>query len=264
MKESQLTLFIIIVIIVMTLLIISIILFFNISQKRILAEKEKRHQQKMKFQKQLLAKNIETQEKERSRIARELHDDLSSKLNVVNLNVELLKLRGQNGDNAEILDMISQALTESIERSRKISHELMPPILEKFGLCEAIIDLARGINTSDQLLMQVNGKEILDNISGQNKLHIFRIVQELCNNTLKHAGADAITLDCVSKDGSVVITYSDDGIGISNGVKENGLGMMNIESRIQILHAHLEKIPSEQGVCFELIVPNEQKNNSSG
>lgn len=263
MQESTIAYFIAIVIIVFLLLTLSIILFFNFSRKRILAEKEKNHQQKMNFQKEMLAKTIETQEEERSRIARELHDDLSSKLNVVNMNVELLKLKNVNSADADILELIGTTIGESIERSRKISHELMPPILEKFGLGDAIQDLVRKINFSGRISMEVDGKEHLENIKGQNKLHIFRIVQELCNNTLKHADADRITLECNSGDNAKFIIYQDNGKGISKEAKQNGIGMMNIESRIQILGATWEQLPSDRGVCFKIIIPDEAQTNTS-
>ncbi len=263
MSDTNVIYLILVAIVVMILLASSLIVFFNFSQKKLLSEKEKNHQQKMNFQKQMLTQTIETQEEERSRIAKELHDDLSSKLNVINLNVELLKLKNDNLKSPEILDLISETLGESIERSRKISHDLMPPILENFGLGEALKDLARKINVSANIAMEVRGYDFLQEVKGQEKFHIFRIVQELCNNTLKHAEASLIELDCQNNQDALVLVYKDNGIGMDASSEKKGVGLMNIESRIQILDASLEQVESDQGVCFKISVPNETQTNTS-
>ena len=93
MSDNQLSYFIIVGICFILLLVASLVIFFNFSQKKILKEKELNHQQKMGFQKEMLESTINTQENERSRIARELHDDISSKLNVINMNMNILNMK---------------------------------------------------------------------------------------------------------------------------------------------------------------------------
>lgn len=263
MEESNIVTLIVVSILVILFLIISLVLFFNFSQKKILLEKERNHQQKMSFQKEMLESTIVTQEEERSRIARELHDDISSKLNVINMNMNILKMKVQEQDSKKILSEISASLNQSIERSRKISHELMPPILERFGLEEAISDLAQQINFSGALKMEISEKENFNKIHGQKKLHTFRIIQELCNNTLKHAEAKHISLSTKVENEILSIIYQDDGVGIPSDKISKGLGTMNIESRLQILDATWSQVPSEKGVKFKIKVPYELQTDIS-
>ena len=241
----------------MIILLSSLILFFNFSKKKIIEEKELNHKLKMDFQQEMLKSTINTQEEERSRIARELHDDISSKLNVISLNMGLLKLKLKEPESKQILADISTSLNHSIERSRKISHELMPPVLEKFGLKEAIVDLVSQINYSGIVNVKLEGKENFNSSDGHKKLHIFRIVQELFNNTLKHAGAKHITLSCKDTAGHLEITYEDDGIGIESSDISKGVGMMNIESRMQVLNGHWEHVKVEKGVKYKFKVKND-------
>lgn len=255
MSDNQLSYFIIVGICFILLLVASLVIFFNFSQKKILKEKELNHQQKMGFQKEMLESTINTQENERSRIARELHDDISSKLNVINMNMNILNMKLKEPDNKKLLTDITSSLNHSIERSRKISHELMPPILEKFGLQEAITDLTQQINFSGEIKMSISRKENFKTFQGQDKLHIFRIIQELCNNTLKHAGAKHIAISTKVEGNELEITYQDDGKGIPSGTISKGIGTMNIESRLQILNASWNHIPSQKGVMFKLKIP---------
>ena len=256
MQEANIIIFIVVAILLLLTLVISIILFFNFSQKRILAEKELNHQQKMNFQKEMLESTINIQEEERGRIARELHDDISSKLNVINMNMNILKMKLEKEENKKLVANISSSLRHSIDRSRNISHELMPPILEKFGLEEAILDHAQQINYTGELKMEIRGKQNFSTVLGQKKLHIFRIIQELCNNNLKHAEASNILLECNSSEVGIDFTYHDDGIGVDQNTVSKGIGTMNIETRVQILNATWEYIPVKKGVTFKFTIPN--------
>lgn len=255
MNESEIIIFIFVSIGIMVALVVSLVIFFNFSQKKIIAQKERNHLLKMNFQKEMLESTINTQEAERSRIARELHDDISSKLNIINVNVDFIKLKIDDQGLQSSISSISSALKESLERSRKISHELMPPILEKFGLEDAINDLMNQINLFGVLKMNIIGSEHFKNIVDQKKLHIFRIIQELINNTIKHAEATNIKIEAFLEKEILEINYSDDGKGIVSTKNSIGIGTMNIESRVQILNASWENIPQETGIKYKFKIP---------
>lgn len=239
----------------MLLLVISLFLFFNYSKKKILDEKERNHQQKMTFQKEMLSSTVNTQENERSRIARELHDDISSKLNVINMNLNMLRLKIEGQDQQKMMEDIGSSLNVAIERTRSISHELMPPMIAKFPLSDALVDLSGQINRSEILNMEIQGAENLKDVEGLEKLHIFRIIQELCNNTMKHANATRIDLDIDSGNSHLTFMYSDDGKGFPKSEYRKGMGMLNIESRLQVLHGFMDVLPSEKGVKIKLTIP---------
>lgn len=244
--------------IVMIGLAVAIIILFNISQRRILAEQQVAHENELEFQKELLKSNIETQEKERTRIARELHDDIGSKLNVINLNIRLLKgIYEKGGDPEVVLDHINTAMNSSIERTRDISHELMPPILAKFGVQSALSSLATSINRTGQLRVELEIEQEWPGLIKMKELHIYRIIQELTTNTLKHAKANNISIQSTVNNNELNITYSDDGVGIKDRVTfMNGMGISNINARSKLLNAQ-SNLNTEitKGMQFELSIP---------
>ena len=244
--------------IIMVGLAMAIILLFNISQRRILSEQRDAHENELAFQKKLLSSNIETQEKERTRIARELHDEIGSKLNVVNLNVRLLKGIYEKGKDPEVvLDHINSAIKSSIERTREISHELMPPILAKFGIQSALSSLATSINRTGQVRVDLSLGEEWKGLDAMKELHIYRIIQELTTNTIKHANAKNIEIKSSVHNEELTVTYTDDGIGIKDEkVFLTGLGMANIEARSKLLNAK-SKLNTDvsNGMRIDLVIP---------
>lgn len=245
-------------IIVMIGLAVAIIILFNLSQKRILTEQAIAHENELAFQKELLYSNIETQEKERTRIARELHDDIGSKLNVIGLNIRMLKSIYEKGKDPEVvLDHINTALKSSIERTREISHELMPPILTKFGIHSALSSFATSIIRTGQIDVSLDINEDWGTLSKMQELHIYRIIQELTTNTLKHANAQNISIESKVTTDELTITYTDDGKGIKDKVTfMSGLGMSNINARTKLLDAKSNLITElSKGMQFEISIP---------
>jgi len=239
MEEKKLYFFIVIVLLLIIFLVLSVFLLFNVSQKRILREVSKAQVRELEFSKMLLKNSIETQENERTRIARELHDGITSKLNVINLNINYLKGHLNTGD-ISVFNDIKQSVTESINLSREIAHDLIPPAFSKFGIKPALEDLSIMINRSDNLAMKIDIDHDWNVLPKMQLLHIFRIIQELVNNTVKHANATSITLKSELSPESIIVTYSDDGIGIKeNNNKEDGIGIKNIKSRIKLLSAEI-------------------------
>lgn len=244
--------------IVMICLALAIIILFNLSQRRILSEQTIAHENELAFQKELLSSNIETQEKERSRIARELHDDIGSKLNVVNLNIRLLKGIYEKGNDPEVvLNDIKTAIKSSIERTREISHELMPPILTKFGIHSALNSFATSINRTGQIKVDLDIEEDWGALDKMKELHIYRIIQELTTNTLKHAKAKNITIKSKINNNELKIVYSDNGVGIKDEETfMTGIGISNINARSKLLHAR-SNLNTEitAGMKFEISIP---------
>lgn len=263
MGEDQIVILIIISVTVMILLALSLIIFFNFSQKKILNEKVKNQEQKLTFQKEMLENTIRTQEEERSRIAKDLHDEISSKLNIIHLNMHMLRKKVDNDSLSSILKNIDQSLKASIDRSRKISHELMPPVLQKFGLKTAIEELSKEIKQATEIKFILEGIEHAEGLSQEKQLHLYRIIQEWCNNTLKYAHASEILLEVKKENSHLIISYQDNGQGIQDKNFSKGMGMLNIASRVQILGGKMEIPPIERGVLFVITLPIHNDENDS-
>jgi signal transduction histidine kinase len=141
-----------------------------------------------------LQTRINVQEKERNRIAQDLHDAISSKLNIVSLTTTvLLDDESINAEQKEALSHILNITTRTLESARKIAHELLPPILDKFGLKIALEELFEEFisNTSIRINHDI---ESLDHLKKSSELHVFRIVQELINNAIRHGKADVLQM----------------------------------------------------------------------
>jgi signal transduction histidine kinase/streptogramin lyase len=192
------------------------------------------------YQRQLLKMSIDVQEMERKRIAQDLHDELGAVLSIARM--QLVQMQNNNNSNASLSNGLLQAqtLTESaLSTMRRISHELMPPQLEKYGLIKTLEALAGQINATKKINIGLTTPEGLPRWSMPLELGLYRIVMEMINNTLRHAGASNIHIQLLQTLQNVVFTYSDDGKGLPKDYIE-GHGFKNVEARTNALGGTIE------------------------
>ncbi|WP_347068795.1 ATP-binding protein [Flavobacterium sp. WV_118_3] len=231
------------------LMIIAILFFVYYSRKKIIQKELEKKDLEIDYQKKLLQATILTQEKERERIAQDLHDDISSKLNIIALNSHLLTSTGLSS--AEVQEITGNIITTTgvvLESSRTIAHNLLPPILDKFGLHAAIDELCQQSSGGTIKIEYKNDtkQRTFDAIPVEQHLHIFRILQELINNSLRHGKATRIMIVFNKDNNGCYCNYSDNGSGFdTRDIKKlAGLGMKNIESRVAMLEGEL-RVESE-------------------
>jgi two-component system, NarL family, sensor kinase len=216
--------------------------FFYYSRKKIIKQEIEKKNIEIKYQKDLLHSVLITQEKERKRIAQDLHDDISSKLNVVSINSHLLKTNNLSDlEKLEITENIIALTNKALHSSRQIAHDLMPPVLEKFGLNAAIEELVSDCNSTKKVKVTFFNNLNFETLNDNQQLHLFRILQELLNNSLKHGKASEISIN-FDKNGIIKqCEYKDNGVGFDklNYKNQKGLGMKNIESRVNFLNGNL-------------------------
>ena len=228
-------------ILIMLALALAFVLFFNFSKKKILTEQIRNQKLAYKYQEELLYSNILTQEKERKRIARDLHDEIGSKLNVILLNIyRLKKFSNENKEMSAIAEEVNAVIHTTIDTTRRISHDLLPPTLEEFGLVEAIKELRDTFHQTEQI--SVDFDLIENEIQIEDKLiqlNIFRVLQELINNSIRHGKAKEVKIKLWLKSSFVKLEYQDNGSGFDMSDFENkkGLGIKNIESRLKMIGA---------------------------
>lgn len=239
------------------LLAVVVIVFFYFSRKKITQKEIEKKDGEISHQKELLKAVIETQETERKRIAQDLHDDISSKLNVVNLNAHLLTT--PNLSEKELEEIKSNIITltgKALENSRKIAHDLLPPVLEKFGLDAGVEELCLEFSSSKGVQVSYDNEVTFDEADLRRQLHVFRILQELMNNSIRHGKATAITINFIPNGEYCKCIYTDNGIGFdeNNSLHQKGLGLKNIESRISFLKGSLSFYSEvDKGVNVEFI-----------
>jgi len=222
---------------------VALIIFFYFSRKKIIQKELEKIDLILRYQKEQLHAIIVTQEEERKRIAQDLHDDISSKLNIVSLNSHLLTAPNlTESETAEITENIINLTTKALENSRKIAHNLLPPVFEKFGLHAGVEELCGEFESSKSVKTHYKNEIDFDDKDIDRHLHVFRILQELMNNSIRHGKASEIWISFANKDGIKTCDYEDNGVGFdsSNSENQKGLGMKNIDSRISFLEGTIE------------------------
>lgn len=231
----------------MILLAGGIFFFFITYQKRLLQKQLEVNQIKQDQQEEILRNTIQAQEKERKRIAQDLHDEVGAMLSVVKLNVGRIERKSEEEKAKALAGETKSYLDEVITQVRRISRALLPPALEKLGLFHAIEELANWVNKSDQLQIEcwLSGEQF--RFDSKKELAIFRVVQEIMNNAIKHSEASLINVNARFTKNKMAILVSDNGLGFNIDEKVNtGLGLKNLESRSKMAGAGF-KIKSIQG-----------------
>jgi signal transduction histidine kinase len=229
------------------LLLASAIVFIFIAYQKRLMRQQKEHQQKEnEYQQQLLRASLLSQEKERNRIGKDLHDEVGAVLTTAKLYFRHMNIEAGAAKFDELKAKTLGLMDETMTSIRRVSHDLRPVVLERLGLVEAIGNVADQVNDSGEIQLDFDAS-FEATLAKEDQLNWYRIVQELITNTLKHAQAKNIYLKLLEEDDTVCLLYKDDGIGLKAGSEmQAGLGMRNIESRLKLMHGHLEIIEKDK------------------
>lgn len=243
--------------IILMVTIIMMRLFYR-TQQRKFKEKIEQQSRDIELQKELLSNTVKTQEIERERIAKELHDDITSKLSIIHLNVHLIKQQTDSYPKlAVITDRIETSLQQSIERSREMAHELLPQIFKKFGFHHALRELCHAINLKGVFTLTIEGEHHIPAADLYKLLHLYRILQELTKNSLQYANARQASILFEKKNNQTLeITYRDDGVGFDPNQPVSGLGISNIKTRVELLDGNISfHSRNGEGVLVILNIP---------
>ncbi len=246
----------------MLLLAGSLFFFFLTYQKRLLKKQLELNKVKQDQQEEILRNTISAQEKERKRIAQDLHDEVGAMLSVVKLNVGRIEKKSEE-QTAKFLAVETKTyLDDVIKQVRRISKALLPPSLEKLGLFYALEELVNWVNKSDQINIACwkGGEQV--RLDMQKELALFRIAQELLNNAIKHSGAKQIVIKLRFGVKILTLSISDNGKGFDLNDKMNsGLGLKNLESRTQIIGGHFKMKSAPGKGTLAIICVNVQSEN---
>lgn len=181
---------------------------------------------------------VEGQEKERLRIARDLHDNLGDTLAAVKMHIGNLQLNLETSKNPkELLGKANELISEAYINVRSIAHERNSGVIAKQGLLPAIQKLASTISSSGGLHIEVHDFGLEKRLSNHLEITIFRIVQELVTNVIKHANASELQISLTQHEKELNIVVEDNGNGFVVGKlqEKEGMGLGSIERRVEYL-----------------------------
>lgn len=224
------------------------------SRKRMEQEAEllKNGQQKL-----ILSATLTAQEKERNNISRALHDSVCQLLYGIRLNLESVQ-RNQNlkGEFKNINALLDQAIKET----RDLSYELTPSVLKDFGFVAGIKEMAQRTSTPDfQIDTFIDGAA--DFLQTDVQLYIFRMIQELINNCIKHAKANRAEIKVSLNNEQVMVRVTDNGIGIKDleEARKTGSGLSGIKNRVYLLNGQIRFNQSKKGLVVTITFNNTQE-----
>jgi two-component system, NarL family, sensor kinase len=249
----------------MLVLTVGLVMFIIFHQRRVIRYQLRLQEIEQEQQKILLKASIESQEEERQRIAADLHDDAGPLLATARLYLNDNLVQQDKETQRESIALTREIIDDAIQLIRGISHSLMPPTLKNFGLESAVNDIFHKLNGSGSLEASSQFYDYDDRLNTEKELNVFRVIQELINNILKHSHPSFIRLSQTKKGNTFVLWMEHDGKGLVQSDFErlnkskSGLGLKNISSRMKVAQGtiYFEKDPSEAHYKVTLEVPGD-------
>ncbi len=210
------------------------------------------HQEKKREQFEAM---VQGEEKERNRLGYALHDGIGGMLTAINMNLSAIQQRHKHIPEMKDLDILRQMLSDTTIEVRKTAHNLMPDKLLKYTMPEMLQWYCDQISSGSDLDIQLHFYGSLDEMDANLWLPLYRILQELIQNIVKHAQATEAEVQVHQHEDMVRITVEDNGKGFDTGKEYEGLGLQSIRSRVASMQGHVS-IESAEGrgtiICIEL------------
>lgn len=239
------------------LIALGVIILYQQFRKNLYQQMLQQEELKNKYQLDLLNSTIEAQERERKRIAQDMHDELGAILALTRM--QIVQVANQYNEDKELfskLDRIRVNAEAALGSMRKLSHELMPAHLQIFGLVKTLRTLVNQVNDTKQITIYFNATDDIQDLSTSTALAIYRICMEMIHNTLKHGHAKNIFIEMQNSVTDLIVSYTDDGIGLPDDRNFTGLGFKNMQARVSSINGTLMiKNRKPNGFSAEIIVP---------
>ena len=214
------------------------------------------------------ARTLQAAEDERRRLARELHDDTAQRLATVLLRLRLAEGADDEEERTAILSGIRDEIHATMEGIRRIARGLRPPALEDAGLVTAIRSHVRGTSEASAVDVRFETEgdpaELDAHLSPDERLIVYRVIQEALSNVVRHSGSDDAVVLLASEDGRMQVVVEDRGTGFDPGAirdRGEGLGLVGMEERVSAVGGTLE-IDSEQGRGTRVVAEIPVRNSS--
>lgn len=243
LKSKSLQILILIILFVLAT-VVFILIYSRHKQKKKLELQQKINQEKnLRF-----IEVIESEEKERTRVARELHDGLGQLLSSAKMNLSALE-ETINDEDKYLLENSEKLIDQSVSEVRTISHNLMPVSLMRYGLKATINEMVHRLNDTQKILVETHFKNLDKRLAESDERTIYRLIQEIVNNIIKHAEATSIKLNmALELNGEIAITIINNGktFNVSMLKEAKGIGWKNIYARVNMLNGNVRIEPGKE------------------
>jgi two-component system NarL family sensor kinase len=240
-----------------------IVLFLVLYERKRSAYKAELNRIALEHQKKLLEAIITTQENEKQEFAAELHDSLSQILTtqllaLYHLEATINDKSSNTTEHIKIINSIKHLSKQSITETKNISLKLMPVVLNDFGLIDALSELTQRVYETKNININFSRPTVKKRYMPEIEHALYRISQELINNTLKYANAKNINLQIKENNDTINFYYADDGIGFNVEEKVgNGIGLLSMQSRISAVNGSIQfESALPRGFSLHVIIPN--------
>lgn len=233
------------------LLVISVLFLFRIYLKRknkLLLEKERMN---IEFEQTLLKSKLEIQEHTFNEISREIHDNIGQVLSLVRINLNTLNAPGDT----EKINLMDEWMEKAITDLRHLSHSLDADHIRIHGWMSPVTKLLNGLQRSGKFKVFIQHDDDLPALGNDKPIILFRMIQEVINNIIRHAGADTIHLEAKKENDKIVIRIRDNGKGFDVGRNPGGVGLQNLKNRSKMINAELSiKSEKDKGTAVNITI----------
>ena len=231
-----------------------------------MSSKIKEQTENLKLERSMrLSSMIDGQELERQRLSRELHDGLGQSILAIKMRLERIA-SANPAKLKKIMEEVQDLFTNTINEVRSISNNLMPAVLNEFGLVDALLNLCREVSGSTGINVEFNHEGLTLKLDDKTKTYLYRISQEALNNIIKHSGAKEAFITISSDEAYVSLQVQDNGIGFnySDNRKLCGNGISNMKERVHLLNGNIEiKSEKQNGTFLKINVPLNMVNDGA-
>jgi len=233
----------------MLMLMAAAVLLFRIylrRKNRLLLEKERMSQE---FERNLLRSRLEIQEQTFSHISREIHDNIGQVLSMLRINLNTVNCSEEQSK----LNLMDELLGKAITDLRSLSHLLNGELIRTEGWVKAVEKLFGDLHRSGIHKTTLHVEDHLPPLGEDKPIILFRMIQEVINNVIKHADASEISMQALKQNGKLLIVLTDNGNGFDTGAVAAGAGLNNLTSRASMINATLE-LRSQPGEGSSVVI----------
>lgn len=235
-------------------LVVAIVIYAFLHQKKVVQLTMRLHEEELRKQQAVFDALQDGQEKERMRLAQELHDGIGAKLSGLKMNLEYLELNAQ--EHKELIGKVFTGVAEALEEVREVSHNLLPYQVNEKGLRELLLHCVEQVNAHGHCSYELFVQDVGDDIGKTIKMHVYRMIAELLHNIQKHSRATRASVQVSREDTQLELIVEDNGIGLGqHELNREGIGLQNIRNRVQICKGTITIDSSAKGTSIIIEIP---------